>query len=353
MANQYGAYYAGGQHPQNPNAYHDPRQQYGNASPYQQSIGQPAQSYGPPGTAPPHGQQYQGQDGGQYGQQQQQPGVDGLSSQMASMGVGAPSSRRKKERHAYHDLGQSAAAAPPATATSFQGGSQFLQQGQPLQSGQSPNMSTNPSINAGDRLRMGEEAVTTQGKVDPEAIPAVSRARDAATHQYQTSVYPTMEKHLPPAAAVPFVSYDQGNSGPKFARLTVNNIPSTVEALNSTALPLGMILQPLASVQEGEHAVPVLDFGEAGPPRCRRCRTYINPFMTFKSGGNKLVCNMCSFANDVPPEYFAPTDPSGIRVDRMERPELMQGTVEFTVPKEYWSKEPVGLRYLFLVDISQ
>lgn len=208
-------------------------------------------------------------------------------------------------------------------------------------------------LNAGDKLRMGEEAVTTQGKVDPEQIPSVARARDAATHHYQTTIYPTMEKHLPPPAAVPFVAYDQGNSAPKFARLTVNNIPSTAESLNSTALPLGLILQPLASLQEGENPIPVLDFGEAGPPRCRRCRTYINAFMTFKSGGNKLVCNMCGFANDVTPDYFAPTDPSGVRVDRMQRPELMLGTVEFTVPKEYWSKEPVGLRYLFLIDITQ
>jgi len=341
MADQYGAYYAGGQHLQNPNAYRDPRQQYGNASPFQPSMSPASQPYGQPGTGPSYAQQFQGQDGGQ-----QQQGVNGLTSQMANMGVGAPANRRKKERHAYHDLGQSTAA-PPLNAPSFQGGSQFLQQGPPPQPGQGP------VPNAGDRLRMGEEAVTTQGKVDPEQIPSVARARDAATQHYQTSVYPTMEKHLPPAAAVPFVSYDQGNSSPKFARLTVNNIPSTVEALNSTALPLGMILQPLASVQDGEQAVPVLDFGEAGPPRCRRCRTYINPFMTFKSGGNKLVCNMCSFANDVPPEYFAPTDPSGVRVDRMQRPELMLGTVEFTVPKEYWSKEPVGLRYLFLIDISQ
>lgn len=29
------------------------------------------------------------------------------------------------------------------------------------------------------------------------------------------------------------------------------------------------------------------------------------------------------------------------------------GTVEFLVPKEYWNKTPVGLQWLFLIDVSQ
>lgn len=62
---------------------------------------------------------------------------------------------------------------------------------------------------------------------------------------------------------------------------------------------------------------------------------------------------MCTFPNDVPPEYFAPLELTGARVDRMQRPELMMGTVEFLVPKEYWNKEPVGLQWLFLIDVSQ
>ena len=197
------------------------------------------------------------------------------------------------------------------------------------------------------------ESVSTQGKVDPEQIPSIPRLRDGTAQYYFDHVYATMENHLPPPATIPFVALDQGNSSPKFARLTLNNIPSTSESLASTGLPLGLVLQPLAPQQEGEQPIPVLDFGEVGPPRCRRCRTYINPFMTFKSGGNKLVCNMCTFPNEVASEYFAPTDPSGVRVDRMQRPELTMGTVEFLVPKEYWAKEPVGLRWLFLIDVTQ
>lgn len=288
---------------------------------------------------------------------------------MSGLGLSADSSglrgHKKKHRHAYHDIGQGTAGSQGFQGTPQSGpigAPQYLNNAHSaaaspslgFQGQASPSLrQTSGALDPSSQLRGGEGAVATQGRVDPEQIPSVPRSRDAATQFYLNHIYPTMEQHVPPPAAVPFVAHDQGNSTPKFARLTLNHVPSTAESLASTGLPLGLILQPLAPLQEGEQPIPVLDFGDAGPPRCRRCRTYINPFMTFRSGGNKLVCNMCSFPNDVSPDYFAPTDPSGVRVDRLQRPELMMGTVEFLVPKEYWAREPVGLRWLFLIDVSQ
>ena len=292
----------------------------------------------------------------------QDGGMNGLTSQMGGLGMEQANTSntrpgRRKGRHAHHDIGPATAPSQgynSAPQSDLQQTSHFMPAGQGAPSfSQQQNIPGQSQMNAGDRLRMGEEAVATQGRVDPEQIPSVARARDTATQCYLANVYPTMEKHNPPPAAIPFLAHDQGNSSPKYARLTINNIPSTAESLASTALPLGLVLQPFAPLQDGEQSIPVLDFGEIGPPRCRRCRTYINPFMTFRSGGNKLVCNMCNFPNDVSPEYFAPTDAAGVRVDRAQRPELTMGTVEYLVPKEYWAKEPVGLRWLFLIDVSQ
>ena len=338
----YGAYYAG-------RAGHtDPIQNY-----QQQYQGQNQQQPHPVAPGPAGYQQHGAPSPQPYGQPQAGQDMSGLTGQMGNLDMGSvPRPHRKKDRHAHHDIGQTGPPPQTFTSTPPPTNSQFVSQ-QPQGSGPASQPGQGMFVNPADKLRMGEESVTTQGRVDPEQIPSIARSRDAATHQYQTQVYPTMEKHLPPPAAIPFVAHDQGNSSPKYARLTVNSIPSTTESLASTGLPLGLILQPFAAPQEGEQPVPVLDFGEAGPPRCRRCRTYINPFMTFRSGGNKLVCNMCSFPNDVAPEYFAPTDPSGVRVDRMQRPELMMGTVEYLVPKEYWAKPPVPLRYLYLIDITQ
>lgn len=190
-------------------------------------------------------------------------------------------------------------------------------------------------------------------KVSPDEMPSVPISRDSVQQYFLSNVYPTFEKHVPPPATTSFVAFDQGNSSPKFARLTMNNIPATEDGLKSTGLPLGLLLQPLAPLQAGESPIPVLDFGDAGPPRCRRCRAYINPFMMFRQGGNKFVCNLCTYPNDTPPEYFCATSPQGVRVDRDQRPELTRGTVEFIVPKEYWTREPVGLRWLFLIDVTQ
>ncbi|GLA08750.1 COPII coat Sec23p-Sfb3p heterodimer component [Aspergillus niger] len=380
MYHTYGQAPVPGENPSDPNqmAYQVPPQGYPAAGiPPGPSPPQPGAAYGVPAPnqqwpaygSPPPAQQPLQQPPSQFAHQADpqaamgapvDPGMAGLASQMSGLGImggegGAARSSKKKHRHAHHEIaGASASVAQPFAAAPqdpMQPTSQFLNTGlnqapRPISPAASIPAPVNPAFGG------GAGAVPTQGKVDPEQIPSIPRSRDLPAQYYFNHVYPTMERHLPPPAAVPFVAHDQGNSSPKYARLTLNNIPSTSDFLSSTGLPLGMILQPLARL-DGEQPIPVLDFGDAGPPRCRRCRAYINPFMSFRSGGNKFVCNMCTFPNDVPPEYFAPLDPSGSRIDRMQRPELMMGTVEFLVPKDYWNKEPVGLQWLFLIDVSQ
>ncbi len=311
----------------------------------------------------------------------------GLAAQMGGLGVTDPSgvgpSRggRKKNRHAHHNLETPSATTPSYNAPPYGGqvapGAQsFFPAAQPQagaaqfapysgtpaaspfqQPGSDSFRPAAPLPSPGVQTPVGAfgsgQGTSGQGRVDPDQIPSVPQSRDGPAHYYLDHIYPTLENHLPPPGAVPFLALDQGNSSPKFARLSMNNIPSTTEFLASTGLPLGLVLQPLAPVQPGESPIPVLDFGEAGPPRCRRCRAYINPFMPFRSGGNRFVCNMCTFPNEVPNEYFAPVNQQGQRVDRDQRPELTRGTVEFMVPKEYWAKDPVGLRILFVIDVGQ
>ncbi len=358
---------------------------------YQQegiNYGPPGQQYnnsqmGPPS---PYGAPQPQEQG--YFQGQTQPEQDGgLAAQMGGLRLGEVPThkKKKKDRHAYHQVEPTGAPAPEAFNNSMpQGGSpaQFLNAdpnnmggpgGQFGNSQITPLMSQFPAqVNTPftpahaatpaefatrdynqDPGFSANMQTSAQGRVDPDQIPSVPRSRDAIAQYYLKNMYPTFENHLPPPASVSFCALDQGNSSPKYTRLTMNSIPSAQDALHSTGLPLGLLLQPLAPLQAGELEIPVLDFGDLGPPRCHRCRAYINPFMVFRSGGNKFVCNLCTYPNDVPPEYFCAISPQGARLDREQRPELMRGTVEFLVPKEYWNKEPVGLRTLFVIDVSQ
>jgi protein transport protein SEC24 len=286
-------------------------------------------------------------------------------------GTAPTHARRKKDRHAYHQLESSSPASQSygnGSAVPGQGGQgapangPWQQTTQPWQSQTIPqagmpqsSLASGTPIPIGGQqggLQPGMPAAGAQAKVNPNQIPSVPASRDMPAEYYKSHIYPTMERHLPPPATTPFVAYDQGSASPKYARLTMNCIPNAHDQMVSTGLPLGLVLQPLAKQTDGEQAIPVLDFGESGPPRCRRCRAYINPFMIFSNGGNRMTCNLCGHPNEVAPEYFAPTDPSGIRVDRSTRPELLLGTCEFLVPKDYWAKEPVPMRYLFLLDVS-
>ncbi|RDA91834.1 hypothetical protein CP533_3649 [Ophiocordyceps camponoti-saundersi (nom. inval.)] len=296
-----------------------------------------------------------------------------LAAQMGSMNIapaadGHGTRKKRRDRHAYHVV------EPTGSSQAFNGmpppdvaGSQFMpagvgqfgnaQQANPNQFPVPVGASFSPGGFVAGNGSTDDAAATIapagQSKVSQDDMPSVPLARDVAQQHCLRNIYPTFERHVPPPSTVSFVAFDQGNASPKFARLTLNNIPATADGLQATGLPLGLLLQPLAPLRPGEAEIPVLDFGDAGPPRCRRCRAYVNPFMMFRSGGNKFVCNLCTHPNDTPTEYFCATTPQGARVDRDQRPELHRGTVEFVVPKEYWTRDPVGLRWLFIIDATQ
>lgn len=103
---------------------------------------------------------------------------------------------------------------------------------------------------------------------------------------------------------------------------------------DSSPLPIGSyyeqcILIPPRTIQE---PVPVVT--DAVIARCRRCRTYINPFVTFIEGGARWKCCMCNLSNEVP-QLFDWDSQTNQPADRWSRPELNHGVVEFIAPGEY------------------
>ncbi|CAG8723248.1 20660_t:CDS:10, partial [Dentiscutata erythropus] len=191
-----------------------------------------------------------------------------------------------------------------------------------------------------------------RSRIDPNQIPSPVVVQEQDQNLFDEQPYMTCSKSTIPLASTNFRAIDEGNSNPRFIRLTLYSIPHTEELLQTSHLPLGVILQPLAKLRDDEAPIELVDFQDNGPVRCRRCKAYINPYVIFVEGGQKFICNMCLFSNEVPPEYFCNLDMNGRRADVDQRPELKYGTVEFTAPQEYWARPPSPLSYIFAIDVS-
>ncbi|KAL3938641.1 MAG: hypothetical protein SGARI_001666, partial [Bacillariaceae sp.] len=117
-------------------------------------------------------------------------------------------------------------------------------------------------------------------------------------------------------------------------------------------VPLGGVLRPLAPCPDDEEDVDVVQPGNAGIIRCKRCRTYINAFVHWVEHGRRWRCNICAQMNDTPAAYFCHLDEQGLRRDRFERPELSRGVVEFIAPAEYMVRPPQEPTYFFVLDVT-
>ena len=83
---------------------------------------------------------------------------------------------------------------------------------------------------------------------------------------------------------------------------------------------VGFVVKPLAGDKgTGNDMIDVVDFGSTGVIRCKRCRTYIHPYVTWSENGRRWKCTICGMLNDVPSAYFSHLDANGQRRDRDQR----------------------------------
>lgn len=130
-------------------------------------------------------------------------------------------------------------------------------------------------------------------------------------------------------------------------RWTASKLPQTSHLVK---VPLGAVLRPLATSEE--QPIAVVQPGSAGIVRCKRCRLYMNPFVSWTEHGRRWRCNICGQLNDTPSAYFCHLDEKGLRTDRVQRPELSQSVVEYLAPAEYMVRAPQEPTYFFVLDVS-
>ena len=147
--------------------------------------------------------------------------------------------------------------------------------------------------------------VSSQNKIDPSQIPSSVVLFQTEQEYFTANPYYTNPKRFtdssppsPPSSVLDYFVIDDGNCSPRFVRATTYALPTTSDLANTVAIPLGLVIQPLAKIREDEVPLQVVDFGESGPIRCSRCRGYINCHVTFIDGGRRFRCNLCSQEND-------------------------------------------------------
>ncbi|WEW60633.1 COPII subunit [Emydomyces testavorans] len=172
---------------------------------------------------------------------------------------------------------------------------------------------------------------------------------DLLTHAFNVAEldFPPPPIILPPNASV--TPSPTANCSPKFVRSTLNAVPTTNSLLKKSRLPFALVIQPFTSLHDAEDPVPIIS--DQIISRCRRCRSYINPFVTFLDHGHRWRCNMCNLTNDVP-QGFDWDATAQKALDRWQRAELNHAVVEFVAPQEYMVRPPQPLVYLFLIDVS-
>ncbi|XP_044715495.1 sec23/Sec24 trunk domain-containing protein [Hirsutella rhossiliensis] len=190
----------------------------------------------------------------------------------------------------------------------------------------------------------------TQGAQAPRAGPL--------NHLYPTDLmnqpFSVSELDLPPPPIVlpPNTSVTpspSANCPSRYIRSTINAVPTTNSLLKKSKLPFALVIQPYGALHDDEDQIPVVQ--DQVISRCRRCRTYINPFVTFLDHGHRWRCNMCNLSNDVP-QSFDWDAAAQQAAERWQRHELNQAVVEFVAPQEYMVRPPQPLVYLILFDVS-
>lgn len=101
-----------------------------------------------------------------------------------------------------------------------------------------------------------------------------------------------------------FVEPDLTKQCPRtYVTPTLRACPDAPSLSSKIGFPLGCVLHPLADPKTPEEQIPLVtntgtSSGSSSILRCKKCRTYINPFVTLLENNQKWRCNMCWTINN-------------------------------------------------------
>ncbi|OUM62377.1 hypothetical protein PIROE2DRAFT_54426 [Piromyces sp. E2] len=134
-----------------------------------------------------------------------------------------------------------------------------------------------------------------------------------------------------------------------YCAATLNAVPQNNALLQKSKIPFGLVFAPYKNIGPDEPEVPVVS--PEVIVRCKICRAYINPFVTFVDQGTRWKCNICHVVNDLP-AFYNWDSKTRQAVDRNTIPELNSSVVEFVATQEYTRGPPQPVVIMFVIDVS-
>jgi protein transport protein SEC24 len=139
------------------------------------------------------------------------------------------------------------------------------------------------------------------------------------------------------------------NISSDFLTCSLGKIPRSASLLGKARTPFGLTVSfyPFGDVEKDRVAEV-----SGAIVRCRRCRTYLNPFAELIEQNSRWRCNICYLANEFPPNYdFDPVTQQTI--DRRDHQELKSFVYDFTnAPVEYTVRPPQAPVFVFVLEVT-
>lgn len=224
----------------------------------------------------------------------------------------------------------------------------------------------NPAVNASPYPQQADPLAAQFGAMNigggapaPSYGQAPAAARPPLNQLYNIDLLaslppPISDLALPPPPIIvpspePLHQKPEANGDFEHIRSSLNVVPTSNSLLKKSKLPFSLVIRPYTSLQNATDPPKVTS--DTIICRCRRCRSYINPFVTFNEQAHRWKCNFCGLNNDVP-QQFDWDAARNMRADRYNRTEMNYGVVEFVAPPEYMVRAPQPPVYIFILDVS-
>ena len=130
---------------------------------------------------------------------------------------------------------------------------------------------------------------------------------------------------------------------------SLGKLPRNSSILGKARIPFGMTVSffPFGDAEKDRVA-------EVSGPivRCRRCRTYLNPFAELIEQGSRWRCNICFLANEFPPNYDF-DQVTQTNIERKDHAEMKSFVYDFTnAPVEYTVRPPQPPVFFFALEVT-